>query len=284
VKNMKELFDLVKKLRDRIERYGDLLRGNEALTRYVLIDPVLRALGWDTENPDIVRPEERQEGGRPDYILYHNGMKLIALEAKSLGTRLDEKKVLDLGFNYSWKNRIPYFIITDGNVWKIYDVRKMGGNLILEINVVGEPIEDVIRKFFSLWRPLVKHEIKSVEMIVESKRYLSKEVEAQVKIRYNEKKVFKGPIKSKFAELLVLHVLYKSGRPMRRKEIVEKISEIVELTEYDREVLRSGRVRWKATVRWAISNLGKRGLIERVEEGIWKITKLGISKLKELER
>ena len=122
---MKELFDLVKKLRERIEKYGDLLRNNEALTRYVLIDPVLRALDWDTENPEIVRPEERQEGGRPDYVLYYEGRKLIAFEAKSLGTKLDEKRVLDLGFSYSWKNRIPYFIITDGNIWKVYDVRKM---------------------------------------------------------------------------------------------------------------------------------------------------------------
>lgn len=283
---MKELFELVNELRNRIEKYGNLLRSNEALTRYVLIDPVLRALEWDTENPDIVRPEERQDCGRPDYVLYHNGKKLIALEAKSLDSKLDEKKVLDLGFNYSWKNKIPYFIITDGNIWKIYDVKKMGGELILEINILKDPIEDVVRKLLSLWKPLIKHEVKHVKTVIGPSLHFFKgetETEAQAKTLHVKKKVFTGPINSKLAELLVLYVLHNSKRPMRRKEIVEKIREMVRLTDYDKEVLRSGRVRWEATVRWTISGLAKKGFIERIEEGIWKITKSGILKLKELE-
>ena len=116
-----ELFNLIKELRKRIEKYGDLLRNNEAMTRYVLIDPLLRALGWDTENPEIVRPEERHGGGRPDYVLYLGDRKFIALEAKSLGSKLDERGILDLGFRYSWSEGIPYFMITDGNVWRLYN-------------------------------------------------------------------------------------------------------------------------------------------------------------------
>ncbi len=276
---MKELFDLVKKLKDRIEKYGDILRNNEALTRYVLIDPVLRALDWDTENPEIVRPEERQEGGRPDYVLYYEGKKLIALEAKSLGTRLDEKRVLDLGFSYSWKNRIPYFIITDGNIWRVYDVKKMGGELLFEINILADPIEDVVRKLLALWRPLIKQEIRSVKFLEEERAIPIKVEEHRV-----EGKTFTGPIDSRLAEQLVLYVLHRIGRPMRRKEIVEKIGEMVEFTERDKEVLKSGRVRWEATVRWAVSRLAREGCIERVEEGVWKITEAGISKLKELEK
>ncbi len=279
---MKELFLLIEEVRERIEKYGDLLRSNEALTRYVLIDPVLRALDWDTENPDIVRPEERQESGTPDYILYHNGKKLIALEAKHLDSKLNEKKVLDLGFNYSWKNKIPYFIITDGNLWKVYDVKKMGGELILEINIVNDPIEEVVRKLLSLGRPLVKQEIKHVSQIIKQTQYFSKkEVEARAKA-YNIEKIFKGPLRSKDAETLVLYILYKNKKPMRRKEIIEKVGEIIELTEYDRAILRkSGEVRWIATVNWAISELAKDSLIERVDKGVWKISDKGILRLKQ---
>ncbi len=100
---MDRLFDLVKEIRERINKYEDKLRESEALTRYVLIDPILRALDWDTENPEIVVPEERQDSGTPDYVLYQNGRKLIAVEAKRLGSKLDEENVLDLGFKYSWK-------------------------------------------------------------------------------------------------------------------------------------------------------------------------------------
>jgi len=96
-----ELFRVVERVRERIRRYGGELRRSEALTRYVLVDPVLRALGWDTEDPEAVRPEERQEGGVPDYILLAGGRRLIALEVKSLGRELGEEKALELGFRYS---------------------------------------------------------------------------------------------------------------------------------------------------------------------------------------
>ncbi|MCS7312640.1 MAG: hypothetical protein NZ742_06975 [Acidobacteria bacterium] len=37
-------------------------------THYVLVDPVLQALGWDTEDPDQVIPEFQTEVGCPDSI------------------------------------------------------------------------------------------------------------------------------------------------------------------------------------------------------------------------
>ena len=223
---MNELFNLVKELRRRIEKYRNLLRNNEAMTRYALIDPLLRALGWDTENPDIVRPEERQEGGRPDYILYYNDEKLIALEAKSLGTRLDEKKVLDLGFSYSWKNKIPYFIITDGSTWKVYDVRKMGGNLILEVNLLSDPIEDVVRKLLSLWRPLVKYEIKEIKAIIESEKKLKEVTEKQAKpmLDLNKVREFYNSLTDKGKEFLkIVFEAWKQGRILRKEDIISEL-------------------------------------------------------------
>jgi len=231
---MNELFNLVNELRNRIERYRELLSANEALTRYVLIDPTLRVLGWDTENPDIVRPEEKQDGGIPDYVLYHNGKKLIALEAKSLGTKLDEKKVLDYGFNYSWKSKIPYFIITDGNIWKVYDVREMGGNLILEINLLEDPIEECVRKLLSLWRPLIKYEIKPIETIVEvgsqpPKKAFKPEIKAE---KYSEEKEldldkvrkFYESLKDKEKEFIkIVFEAWKQGRKLSKDDIISEL-------------------------------------------------------------
>ena len=64
---LESLLTLVEKLRKRIDAHGDALRQSEALTRYVLIDPLLRELGWDTEDPVLVRPEYREAGGSADY-------------------------------------------------------------------------------------------------------------------------------------------------------------------------------------------------------------------------
>lgn len=149
------LIDLVNELRGRIKKYKQDLAQNEALTRYVLIDPILRALEWDTEDPERVKPEARTTGGRVDYVLLVNGKPNIAIEAKSLGAKLDEKQTLELGFKYSWQSGIPYFIITDGNSWLIYSVEKLGGQLLFAIDISHEKPEEAVRKLLSLWYPLV---------------------------------------------------------------------------------------------------------------------------------
>ena len=149
VSSLDNLIETVKKLRERIDRYRNLLEKNEMLTRYVLIDPLLRALGWDTENPDIVRPEEIQRGrAKPDYVLYVDRRAYVAIEAKSLGSRLDEESTVGRCIKYSGRSGIPYYVVTDGNVWKLYEARVREGkyfiNDIAEISIVSEKkVEDV---------------------------------------------------------------------------------------------------------------------------------------------
>ena len=48
---LESLLQLVETLRERIESHGATLSQSEALTRYALIDPLLRELGWDTSDP-----------------------------------------------------------------------------------------------------------------------------------------------------------------------------------------------------------------------------------------
>ena len=287
---MNNLFDTVKELRRRIERYSNLLRNSEALTRYVLIDPLLRALDWNTEDPDLVRPEETQEGGTPDYILYLEGTKFIALEAKKLGTKIDEKGILELGFRYSWNNKIPYFIITDGNVWKVYNMMKLGSELILEINLLEEPLEDVVRKLLALWRPLIREEIKTVSTIsvsyVQQASYAERSslIEVGEKLDLIKKGKVKGPVDLKLAQFLILYILREAGGPLSRKSIMNKVSEIVEFTYTDLEKVKSGKVRWRSTVDWGISRLRMEGYIKRVRRGVYKITEAGLHRLREMEK
>jgi predicted type IV restriction endonuclease len=48
---LKGLLEAIERVKDRAEKSHGELQKSEALTRYVLIDPILRALGWDTEDP-----------------------------------------------------------------------------------------------------------------------------------------------------------------------------------------------------------------------------------------
>ena len=66
----------------------------ETQTRYALIDPILRALGWDTADPKVCYPEWRIKNHRVDYALFPRSevqdlvdgivVPAIVIEAKSL--------------------------------------------------------------------------------------------------------------------------------------------------------------------------------------------------------
>jgi hypothetical protein len=148
---MRELIDAIERVRERIKKYEDKLKQNEMLTRYVLVDPILRALGWDTENPDQVIPEFQTEVGRPDYALMHNGEKLIMVEVKSLKSNLE--KARDDGFKYCWKNKVPFYIITDGDVWELHDLREMGGKEIFRVRLSTDSPGDIARHLLAIWYP-----------------------------------------------------------------------------------------------------------------------------------
>lgn len=83
---LESLLELVETLRERIDEHGAALRQSETQTRYALIDPLLRELGWDTSDPSLVIPEYRTDAGAADYALLVGGLPLMMLEAKKLGT------------------------------------------------------------------------------------------------------------------------------------------------------------------------------------------------------
>jgi hypothetical protein len=151
VTKVRELLEAIERVRERIERHGSKLSQNEMLTRYALVDPILRALGWDTEDPEQVEPEPRTETGRPDYALKHDGKPIVMVEAKPL--RSDLEKARGEGFRYCWQNKVPFYAITDGNVWELHDLREMGGKEIFRIQLSRDNPGDAARQLLALWRP-----------------------------------------------------------------------------------------------------------------------------------
>lgn len=161
---MNELINVISKVKDKIQKFGARLRQNEMLTRYVLVDPILRVLGWDTENPDHVIPEVSTPQGRPDYGLYYDGNPLIMVEVKSLG--MDLERVKYIGFQYCWQNKVPYFVITDGDVWELYDMKELGGHNIFRIRLSQNSEGDSARKLLALWRPAMPNIEELQELII----------------------------------------------------------------------------------------------------------------------
>ena len=138
-----ELRSTIKSVRETIEKHRPLLKVSEGSTRYSLVDPVLRALGWSLQNLDEAIAEcppsypqlDRLEHMRIDYVLF--GKSTTFVEVKRLGyfnvrTRRVSNRIQGQLRGYckkAWKNpeglRPVHLLTTDGNVWAMFQVDKI---------------------------------------------------------------------------------------------------------------------------------------------------------------
>jgi len=119
---MNDLEAIVKSVRDRIARYRGQSIG-EQNTKNVLIEPVLRALGWDVEDLDEVRREfRRRPGDNPvDYTLFLLRTPRLFVEAKALGENLNDDRWARQIMGYASVAGVEWVVLTDGNEYRIYN-------------------------------------------------------------------------------------------------------------------------------------------------------------------
>ena len=152
------LVDAIETVKRRITEHGASLRENETRTRVALIDPILRALGWDVSDPGLVTLENPTEPGRVDYALLSGGEERprALVEAKRLGTNLQAHRSQMV--NYAVTQGIGYAGLTDGNVWEFYDVFKptaLSEKKLLDIVIADAPANETALKMLLLWQPNV---------------------------------------------------------------------------------------------------------------------------------
>jgi hypothetical protein len=88
-----------------------------------LIEPILRALGWDVEDLDEVRKEFRYKpGDNPvDYALFLLRTPRLFVEAKALGENLSDRKWASQIMGYAGVAGVEWVVLTDGNEYRIYN-------------------------------------------------------------------------------------------------------------------------------------------------------------------
>ncbi len=96
---------------------------NEMSTRAVLINPMLKALGWDSEDLKLVQQEYRfQSSDNPvDYALMEGGKPSLFVEAKALGKDLGDQKWASQIMGYAIVAGVEWVVLTDGNEYRIYN-------------------------------------------------------------------------------------------------------------------------------------------------------------------
>ena len=142
----KNLLELVDKLKERIDKHGYQFQDSEALTRYALIDPLLRELGWDTEDPTLVIPEYQTGNGEADYALLGVEKPVMMVESKTLGAVL--RDALEQGRQYCDATEAKYLLLTDGRRWELYESDKPTS--VIDFDLKSQAPADVCRKALKL--------------------------------------------------------------------------------------------------------------------------------------
>lgn len=110
----------------------------EDQTRYAVVDPIIRALGWNTADPKECFPEYWRGNGRADYALFgrNSAMEamgnaeetpLIVIEAKPVDADLTEVPE-QLAYYVDAEPAVSYGagVVTNGRLWMLYDLSVEG--------------------------------------------------------------------------------------------------------------------------------------------------------------
>ena len=77
---MDDLKEIIEILIEKMKKYRSLYERNEMATRGQIIEPILKGLGWNIENPEEIQPNISFEEGVPDYSLLKNDKNILFIE------------------------------------------------------------------------------------------------------------------------------------------------------------------------------------------------------------
>ncbi|MDG6219117.1 MAG: N-6 DNA methylase [Candidatus Thermoplasmatota archaeon] len=110
----KALRSEIQKLIDKFERVkadGKYKSYNEENTKKDFIQPLFRALGWNVEDSEEVKAEEKVSKKRVDYAFRINGVPKFYLEAKPLREFISEPKYAKQAIEYAWNKSVTWAIL-----------------------------------------------------------------------------------------------------------------------------------------------------------------------------
>lgn len=151
---MQEILDTIKQAKQTIRAYRYALVGNQVLTRYALVDVLLKAVGWDVHDPAQVFPEWEMghTGQKAEYALLDTAGRPVAVIRV---TPLSGFAVPDLVkfASPAQESSIRFAILTDGNLWLVADTtpgRSPAEAEIMRVNLETDPENFLLLNFASL--------------------------------------------------------------------------------------------------------------------------------------
>ena len=143
--------DAVTTVQHNIQKRRGSFLNNERQTRSVLIDPILRCLGWDVSQVDLVGSEYRtRSSGTADYALFGRTDPIALIEAKCLESPFDVGAAEQLGRYTSDERTVRFAIFTNGDHWRMRETNKKETAIDIRLSK-GHPLKSAL-ELMRLWR------------------------------------------------------------------------------------------------------------------------------------
>lgn len=164
---MDELEECISQIRERLKKFRTLYEENEMAVREQIINPILRQLGWNPEDPEYVQPNVTMGDGVPDYTLMVEGKPFLFIEAKKLSVDIKDKAPIRQLSRYSVEKGTSYGILTNGYTWLLLrtfeEGKEIGERTIWEIDIENDEFPTLRRKIGYISR----QKIRELETLVE---------------------------------------------------------------------------------------------------------------------
>ena len=173
---------------EKIKKFHSLYEQNEMAVRDQIVNPILRSLGWNPENPEEVQPNVSTDEGVPDHSLIKNGNKILFIETKKLSVDIEQEEVIRQLARYSFGEGTKYGVLTNGAVWVLIRSFEEGTTLteriVWKTDLENEELPAVIRKITTISKTNIEHVevlVKKVQILDEIWQSLLDEPEEMIK-------------------------------------------------------------------------------------------------------
>lgn len=157
---------------ERMKKFRSLYEQNEMAVRDQMVNPILRSLGWNPENPEEVRPNVSSEEGVPDYSLIKNDKKVLFIEAKKLSVDIEQKGVIRQLANYCFGEGMKYGVLTNGAIWTLFrafqESTTMPERIVWKTDIESDELTETMRRLNTISR----ENIENIENLIKKLQIL----------------------------------------------------------------------------------------------------------------
>lgn len=166
------VMDIIQTVIERIKKHRPFYEQSEMAVRDQIVNPILRGLGWDSENPDEIQPNVSSEEGVPDYSLLKGSKKVLFIEAKKLSIDIEKREVIRQLANYCFGEGMKYGVLTNGSIWVLFRAFQEGTTLaervVWKTDIENDDITAIIRRL----NTISKDNIEDIETLIKKLQIL----------------------------------------------------------------------------------------------------------------